>query len=140
MSIISTFSCTEPMPNENEDYLQNFLRACEAEKKTASKDFRNGKRVWTIKGTVYADDFEMFYADYVKRKYKVIITSDCTHGLFQGCYVEAMNREIEIELGSDFFEKTWQEARNEYDSSHLTHRMINFRTQIRPKAPLCGNL
>ncbi|ADR23156.1 hypothetical protein MATR_29950 [Marivirga tractuosa] len=90
------------------------FRECDSLIEKASLDFENGIRDYTIMGTVYATEFEMFYFEYMKEHHDVTIKASCVIDFPRECYQSAMNSLIEKELGEDIIEKTRKAAKEEF--------------------------
>ena len=87
---------------------------CEESIGQAKLDYKNGKRKFIILGLVQAGENELFYFDFMKRKYNIVIESNCVPSQSEECYAIAMNDEILKEYGENFIQKTLNEAEAEF--------------------------
>ena len=93
---------------------------CEKMEKKAIKDFNNGIREYNYLGLVIATKFEVYYSDYMKREYNIIIKASCTANYLEDCYSEIMNDEIERKYGLGFMEKTRKKAKRKFKKNNKT--------------------
>ena len=91
------------------------LKACDSIGKIAESDYKKGIKVYDILGEYTISDFEQFYSEFMKQKYNIVIKASSQPSFEQECYAQSMNYEIEKQYGKGFIDKTYEEAKIEYE-------------------------
>jgi hypothetical protein len=115
LTILLTFGCKNKSEKQSLYDSDPFFKECDSLTKKAKLDYKNGIRDYTIMGTVYLTDFEMFYSEFMKRNYKVRMKANCVPEFPQECYESTLNYELEKEYGENFIEQTRKHAKTEFE-------------------------
>ncbi|WP_264549530.1 hypothetical protein [Flavobacterium sp. N2820] len=95
---------------------------CQGEINRAKEDYKNGKKIYIIIGLVVADEFQMFYKDYMLNKYNISVEANCNPNFKEECYASTMENEIENEFGEKFISRTLVEAKKKYRKIKKKHQ------------------
>lgn len=95
---------------------------CQEEINRAVDDYRKGKKKYIIQGLVVADEFQMYYTDYMLNGYNISVEANCNPNFKEQCYANAMENEIENEFGKKFLIKTLEQAKRKYRKIKRKHQ------------------
>lgn len=87
---------------------------CQEEINRAVDDYRKGEKKYIIQGLVVADEFQMYYKDYMLNQYNISVEANCNPNFKEQCYANAMENEIENEFGEKFIDRTLVQAKKKY--------------------------
>ena len=89
---------------------------CQEEINRAVYDYKKGKKKYIISGLVVADEFQMYYNNYMLKEYGISVEVNCNPSFKEQCYANAMENEIENEFGKKFIDRTLVQAKKKYRS------------------------
>lgn len=95
---------------------------CQEEVNKAKDDYKKGKKKYIILGLVVADEFQMYYYNYMLKEYGISVEANCNPNFKEECYAITMENEIENEFGKKFINRTLVEARKKYKKLNKKHQ------------------
>ena len=87
---------------------------CQREINRAVDDYKKGEKKYIILGLLVADEFQMYYKDYMLNEYNISVEANCNPNFKEQCYANAMENEIENEFGKKFIDRTLVQAKKKY--------------------------
>jgi hypothetical protein len=116
--ILLIFGCKNEPEKISHFSSDPYFKRCDSLTKKAEFDYKNGTRDYTIMGTVYMTEFELYYSDFMKRNYNIRMKANCTPEFPQECYETSLNSKLEKEYGGNFIELTRKKAKSKFVQQH----------------------
>lgn len=107
-------------PSKSDAALLEFEEECDSLQHLAELDFAKGLRDYTQEGTIYLTDFEMFYTNYMERRFGVRMKASCTIDVFHMCYSRRLNFKLEELYGDSFTDVAYKEAQSIWKAHGLS--------------------
>jgi hypothetical protein len=119
-----TVSCNQASDSEKVKFDISLLNTCDSLRNKAIHDYNSGIKNYTIMGTVEANDFKIFYNDYMEKNFNITLSANCSPDFPGSCYQTTMNSKIEEEYGVNFIKTTRKKASIEFEKSYFPHKKI----------------